>query len=372
MNIKNLDVLVIGAGPAGCSVAKFLAENGFKVEIIEKAIIGSKGRYKACGGAIAWELVEEIKLPEELISRPIESLELHHTDGDVFTKNGKGAVVWRSQFDKFLSDLALNAGTIIHENESPEKVIQLDNGNYQVITKKNNYTAKYLIAADGVTSKTLKLLNWPDFSKGSLVLTITHEMHSSKSTIEKLLGKDKVHLFFGIKDLIPLGYAWLFPKKDFITVGWGNCLEKIKNTRKEFQKFLQLQFVKKAITNAKTEIYKAHLIPVGLRTILSQNNVIAVGDSAGFVDPISGKGIPYAMIGGVIAYEVIKKVEDKNKTSQDLDKLYKKRLNSKFLLILQEKRKLREKIFESDENLKKYLALWEKYRSSEIILKKLF
>lgn len=372
MNAQNLDVIVVGAGPGGSSTAKTLADNGFNVIIIEKEIIGKEGRYKACGGAMAWELVEEVKLSDEIVSRPIESLELHHIDGETYSKKGKGAVVWRSKFDKYLSDMAIESGAILKEGESLNGITLLNNGNYQIKTNKGIYEAKYIIAADGVTSKTLSLLNWPKFSKNSLVLTITYEMRSTVSDIEKILGKDKVHLYFGIKDLIPLGYAWLFPKKEHITVGWGNSLEKIKNSRMEFKTFLNLEIVKTAIKNAKTEIYKAHMIPVDCRPLLSRNNVLAVGDSAGFVDPISGKGIPYAMMGGLIAAEVIKLTENRKKTSKELDKLYEKRLNSKFLLMLKEKRKMRDRIFKSDENLKKFLALWEKYRSSEILLKKLF
>jgi len=33
----NCDVLVIGGGPAGCTVAPLLAENGHKVVVLEKA-----------------------------------------------------------------------------------------------------------------------------------------------------------------------------------------------------------------------------------------------------------------------------------------------------------------------------------------------
>ena len=46
--------------------------------------------------------------------------------------------------------------------------------------------------------------------------------------IEKNLGPETVHLFFGL-NLIQIGYAWLFPKTETITVGWGNQINLIKN-----------------------------------------------------------------------------------------------------------------------------------------------
>ncbi|MHA1822209.1 MAG: hypothetical protein ACTSVC_17170, partial [Promethearchaeota archaeon] len=188
--------------------------------------------------------------------------------------------------------------------------------------------------------------------------------------IEKVLGNDSIHLFFGIKDFIPLGYAWLFPKKDIITLGWGNAVTKTENYKKMFGKFLNLELVKKAVENNKEIIYMGHLIPVGLRPSLYANNVFAVGDAGGFVDPISGKGIPYAMLSGKIAIETIKYCIDKDKLGK-MEKIYMRKLDKEFLVILKLKKKMRAKIFLNDENLKKFLNLWQKHRSSEILAKKL-
>jgi len=83
------DVIVVGAGPGGSFAAKAGAENGYKTLLIDKELISEKGRYKACGGAIAWELVEEVDYPEDKIARVIESLELHHVEGEDYSKKGK-------------------------------------------------------------------------------------------------------------------------------------------------------------------------------------------------------------------------------------------------------------------------------------------
>ena len=83
------DVIIIGAGPGGSFAAKAAAEKGYKTLLIDKEQISKEGRYKACGGAMAWELVEEIDYPEDKIARVIESLELHHVDGEDFSKKGK-------------------------------------------------------------------------------------------------------------------------------------------------------------------------------------------------------------------------------------------------------------------------------------------
>ena len=363
------DIIVIGAGPGGSISAKTAVENGFTTCLIEKESITENGRYKACGGAIAWELVEEIDYPEEKISRVIEYLELHHIDGDSYSKAGKGAVVWRSEFDKFLTDLAISSGVVFKEKE---KIIHLEKeGNlYHLTTTRNHYKAKYVIAADGVTSPTLKSLEWPFFESKDLILTITQEMNTTKDQIKQVLGDDRVHLFFGIENFIPVGYAWLFPKAQAITVGWGNQINLIRNSREEFNKFKTLPFVKKALENSNLGIFKPHLIPVGIRSKLYEDNVFAIGDAGGIVDPISGKGIPYAMMSGQIAIDAIVYCENKDKPEK-LGTQYEKGLDRKFLRILRAKRIARDKIFQNDTSLKNFLMLWEKYRSSEIVMKKL-
>jgi len=367
--MKNFDIIIIGAGPGGSFAAKTAAENGYSSCILEKEALSDNGRYKACGGAIAWELVEEIDYPEDKIGRVIESLELHHVDGETYSKKGKGGVVWRSTFDKFLTDMAVDSGAVLKEKE-PMINVEKKNGSFEVTSDKDKYTAKYVIAADGVNSPTLKLLNWPFFASEDIILTITEERKTSISSIDKHLGSDSVHLFFGIKNLITVGYAWLFPKEDKIQVGWGNQINLVKNSREEFKKFTALPFVKQALNNSTLDIRKPHLIPVGVRPKLYEDNVFAVGDAGGIVDPISGKGIPYAMMSGQIAIESIKTCEKRDK----LDKLgatYEKSLDRNFLRVLKAKRITRDKIFQSDENLKKFLKLWESYRSSQIVMGKL-
>jgi geranylgeranyl reductase family protein len=367
--MNEYDIIVVGAGPGGSIAAKTAAENGYNTCLLEKENVSTNGRYKACGGAIAWELVEEIDYPEEKISRIIESLELHHTDGEDFSKKGKGAVIWRNVFDKFLTDMAIDSGAKLKEQEPLISVKKLDN-HYQVTTNNDSYLTKYLIAADGVTSSTLKILKWPYFSSKDLILTITQEMKTTKREIRQHLGDDTVHLFFGIKDLIAVGYAWLFPKAEDITVGWGNQINLIKNSREEFKKFTSLPFVTKSLINSEMKVFQPHLIPVGLRPQLYNDNVFAVGDAGGIVDPISGKGIPYAMMSGKFAIDTINTCEKKDR----LDKLgitYEKTLDRNFLKVLKLKREFRNRIFQNDESLKKFLSLWENHRSSEIVVRKL-
>ena len=365
----NYDIIVVGAGPGGSIAAKIAADKGYSVCLLEKEDLSNCGRYKACGGAMAWELIEKIKFPEDKIDRVVEKLILHHIDGEIYSKQGKGAVIWRNKFDKFLTDMATTSGAELKQNEELIDIKKVKS-DYKISASKSNYSAKYVIAADGVNSPTLRKLKWKKFNKEDLILTITQEMELDKKSIDERLGNDEIHLFFGIKDFIPMGYAWLFPKKDAITVGWGNQIGKIKHSKREFTKFLNIPLVKQSIKNAKLIRYTPHLIPMGVRSILYNDNVFAVGDAGGLVDPISGKGIPYAMMSAEIAIQTIKYCEKKGK-EEKMGEMYNKKLDRSFLSILKQKREFRNKIFQNDEKLKSFLELWQTHRSSEIILKNL-
>ncbi len=362
--MNHFDVIIIGAGPAGASAAGTAARAGLKTLILEKAKLQPRGRYKACGGAMGWELVERTQYTVQPMDRIIEEFVLHHFSGKIYHKRGKGAVVWRSSFDFHLIHIAQKFGAVLHECEPLQGIDRNPSGEYICHTPRASYQAKYIIAADGVTSPTLQFLGWPRFSPDNLVLTITQEHQSTTEEIAELLGSEHIHLFFG-KSHIDTGYAWLFPKQEIITVGWGNRLSCIRNTAQEFQKFLDEAFVRTCLQNTRLLRKTAHLIPVGIRDQIYHENVFAVGDAGGFVDPISGKGIPYAILSGKYA------VESFLSSSRQFGEKYQELLDSHFLSILQNKVSLRERIFESDKNLHKFLDLWQTHRTSAILSKNL-
>jgi geranylgeranyl reductase family protein len=359
------DIVIIGAGPGGASAAIQAAQNGFSTCLFEKESLGLTGRYKACGGAVDWKLLQKLDYPEEKVERIVDSLALHHVDGETYSKTGEGGVVWRSTFDKYFTNIAVENGSQLKENE-PIVAIEKEGMSYTISTKRGKYQAKYVLAADGVSSPTLRMLKWPHFAREDLILTITQEMRTPKRYMEEILGDSALHLFFSIRRLSHLGYAWLFPKNQVVTVGWGNQLIIVKHAREEFNSFLDLPLVKEVLKNSTSNLFKAHLIPVGLRPLLFKENVFAVGDAGGLVDPISGKGIPYAMSSGQIAIDTLKACENKN-LPEKLGLYYERMLEKNFLQVLKEKRLARDRIYQNETTLKRFLALWEKYRSSEIV-----
>ena len=353
-------IIIVGAGPAGSICAEVLARNGFQVTILEKEKLP---RYKACGGAIPQEMIDEFKIPSEIIQRHFNSLILHHIAKDiVIERKGEGAILWRSDLDAFLTQRACNSGAQLQDKTTVINIIKQET-EFQVKTDKGTFKCDWLVAADGVNSTVLRACGWRKFFRNELALTITHEIELSKQIIEERLGSDYLHIYFG-KEFFGTGYGWLFPKKDIISVGWGCRLTEIRNSNQQFQEFTEL--IADQIKNGKLKRKAAHLVPVGVRPLYN-NRIIATGDAAGFVDPLSGKGIIYAAWSGLIAGQVLKKVTDKN----NLDKfkeLYEKKLRQAFLTALIAKRDIQPEVYGSDENILRFMKLWQNNRSTKIAL----
>ena len=362
--MKTWDVAIIGAGPGGTAAAKSLAKKGFQTILFEKDKLP---RYKVCGGAIPQEFVDEIKLPDEIIDRKFDFLTLHHSNGIIIERKGKGACLWRSKLDNHMTQLALEDGAILKDGYKIFNASYDENGKvYKLRTKDEEFFSKILIIADGVPSFFAEKFNLPKFPPNHIAQTITHEIEfESKKIVDERFG-DKMHLWFG-KDIVEIGYGWIFPKSKAVSVGWGCQIDVLKNIKEKFQNFLNV--VKDLIKDGKTIKKAAHMVPVGIRKkFVNEKGLIAIGDAAGFVDPLSGKGIAYAALSGFILGTIIKRALESNEL-HTIPHKFEKKLNREFLSSLKEKGNIKEDVYKNDENIMKFLELWKDHRSTEIASK---
>ncbi len=104
---QEFDVIVIGAGPAGSTAAKFAAENGAKVLILERD--REPGIPVRCAEGVSVKGIEPfIKINPNWVATEIDIARLHAPDGNTATmyNNGKGLVLHRRIFDAAFFDLA--------------------------------------------------------------------------------------------------------------------------------------------------------------------------------------------------------------------------------------------------------------------------
>ena len=117
------DVVIVGGGPAGSSLAGFLRHRGLDVVLLDAA---NFPRDKVCGEAVsppAWPLLEElgaVARVEALRPSPLRGMRLTSPDGTVFEgsyprKNRPGFAVRRVDLDTVLLERARTLGAEVHE-----------------------------------------------------------------------------------------------------------------------------------------------------------------------------------------------------------------------------------------------------------------
>lgn len=109
------DAVVIGAGPAGCTAAKILADRGAAVVLTERHKLP---RYKSCSGMLIRKTLDLTgkyfgeQVPASVCCTPTENKGMIFTDdnGKEYRFEQEGLNVWRSGFDNWLAEKAAESG----------------------------------------------------------------------------------------------------------------------------------------------------------------------------------------------------------------------------------------------------------------------
>lgn len=330
------DVVVTGAGPAGSTAAKYLAEHKQKVLLVEKE---SFPRDKPCAGGLCRHITEfsylhkffhqknpyikSICSSSETIYPPGIKAYTFHSDELLFFN------VERAEFDTYLVNLATKAGADLKEKTKAIQVLPSKNHIAIKLSSDETVNAKTLIAADGpnglIGKQIRTMLNYEQSWKKNLSLSMVESLSVNPRFIEKTYGSDKkAILYFKWKKLT--GYAWVFPKYDTINIGYAGLFSEMKkiDVKSTFIELLDFLKQKKYIPeDVISKNLRGGFIPWnGPLKKTYYNNMILAGDAAGFVSPISGEGIYYAMDSGRIAAETITKSLKNDKTSPRYFKRY--------------------------------------------------
>ena len=240
----NYDVIVVGAGPAGSMAARFAAEQGVSVLMLEKD--RDVGYPVRCGEAISKKGVEEfITLDEKWISSRITKFSLNSPDGTeaVIEFNDAGFVLERRIFDYELAKTAANAGALILTRSYVNGL--LFDGNkvagvkYEYRGEQKEIKGKIIIGADGVESRIGRwagLETFTDFRNMECCVQLTVSNIS--------LNPDTLYFYFG-KDVAPGGYFWVFPKAGAcanIGLGIGGMEGKKKSALSYLNNFMEMHY----------------------------------------------------------------------------------------------------------------------------------
>ncbi|MBN2095016.1 MAG: NAD(P)/FAD-dependent oxidoreductase [Candidatus Aenigmarchaeota archaeon] len=312
------DVIVVGGGPGGATVAKEIAKNGFSVALYEKR--QEIGAPKRCAEGVALIDLKNLGLevPQNCIRQGINGSVAYAPNGNsiemAFDEIG-GYILERKVFDKWLCEEAARAGAKIQAKTDITEVIK-ENG--KVCGVKGTFMGepfeercKVLVAADGIESRVSRM--------AGLDTTCSPLLTDSGVQFEmagiKISDPNKLHLFFGTK-VAPRGYVWIFPKgKDVANVGIGIIGRSDVPAIDYLKRFIEQN---EGLKNGSILEVNAGGIPVGgLLKKMNLDNFLVVGDAAHQVSPIHGGGIVEAQYAGRIAGEVIIEALKKNDTSEE-------------------------------------------------------
>ncbi len=285
------DVLIVGGGPAGASAAFTLQQAGRRVLVLEKDKLP---RYKTCGGAVSRHVLLQFPFSFEPVIRTGVTA-ISYGFGDRFTTipldDPSLVMVMREEFDDYFLK---QTGAEVCAGMRAVAVEELG-GRVQVTTANGEkLEAEHLIAADGANSTVARALGLR--KRRVLAGAIEIEALVPPSVLQKFACAPV--LIFGE---LELGYLWIFPKGDHLSVGIGALDPK----RGELQAALERVMGHYGIPIAGQPRH-GHPLPIyrhGGR--LNTQCTLLVGDAAGLVDPFTGEGIRFAIQSGRMAAESI-------------------------------------------------------------------
>ncbi len=307
---QNYEVAIIGGGPAGCSSALHAAKGGLSTILFEKE---KYPREKPCGGALSSRNRPLLgKRALAAINSDIENAVIFGPSYRYFSSQQvEGQFVLRETFDQAMAEDAKDAGVDVLENCRVISIARGTNGDYEITTGKGIFTANYLVLAGGMktTGFTSQLGFERAFEDDYLAVTVVSETALDTGCLEHPMFKKKtLGIFLGA---VPNGYGWCFVKDGFINIGIGvtaKLLKKAKTTPQATYQDFVADLRKKDILPQELKLARAKGFPLPFKRTarrLVSGKALLGGDVAGFVSPLSGEGLYYAIKGGQLAAEAI-------------------------------------------------------------------
>lgn len=311
------DVIVVGAGTAGCMAAKTAAEAGLSVCLIDYKDASSIGD-KVCGDAIGRHHFDNLGLAYprgDELERTIVGIEVYSPDMEtVFKLTGEGLygfIVNRHVFGQRLLKEAMDAGATLFDSTQVLEPI-VEGGFVRGVVARDRRTGErkrilgiVTVDASGCSAIIRKNLP-PEMGIETTVdkrdeVICYREIRALENEIE---SPEYCKIYLDL-NIAPGGYYWIFPKRgNRVNVGLGvAAVEDFPNPREQLYRFV----LSRQLFKNSTLIHGGGGIVPTRRPLdsLVGNGVVIIGDAACNVNPIHGGGIGPSMMAGKISGEVI-------------------------------------------------------------------
>lgn len=312
--MRSVDVVVVGAGPAGAAAAITAAGAGLDTLVIDKATFP---RDKICGDGLTAAALRHL---EHLGVRPDMVDSWFHTETcwirspngtttrfDLPSGDGQFlAIASRRDLDAAIVDRARAAGAKVEEGHALLGATEDAGGVTLDVEGLGTVRARWAIGADGMWSPLRKKL-------GPVVEGYRGEWHAFRQYVSGVDGIAATDMYVSFEaDLVP-GYFWSFPLPDGrANIGFGiergGPTYSIQDMKQLWPDLLARPHIKELLGPGlvEDEPHRAWPIPARVDSMPpTSGRALYVGDAVGACDVMSGEGIAQALITGVRAAEAI-------------------------------------------------------------------
>jgi geranylgeranyl reductase family protein len=286
------DVAIVGAGPAGSTAARLLAEGGARVALIDKAALP---RYKTCGGGVLGRAYRRLPdIAHCAVEREFRTIALNFLDGgptlSATRKEPLVHMTMRPELDHRLALAARDAGAELVES-CPIRCITEHADGVTLESDTHHFHARFVIGADGIHSVVAKAGGWSDLPH--LAPALEWEVTVAPEDFARIQGDARFDF-----DVIESGYAWVFPKHDHLSIGILSVTPRYRDLQKRLEEYMS----RLALGDIVKIDRHGWLIPFApRREPLARGRILLVGDAAGLVDPITAEGISNSLLSGQLA-----------------------------------------------------------------------
>jgi flavin-dependent dehydrogenase len=297
---KDADVLVIGGGPAGSAAAVTLARAGARVRVIDRAVFP---RHKLCGDTLnpgALSILDRLGIGDDVraCALPITGMTVTGPGAEVsadYPDGLRGMSVTRRCLDQLLLNAAADAGASVETGVGiSEPVIDNDRVvGVRLATRGGDVLrAPIVIAADGRGSRLAGRVNLSSYASTPR----RWAFGAYFANVTRMSARGEMHIRRG-------AYIGVAP----LPGGLTNVSVVLDNGKTDQQTIVRRALSADAVLRDRFAA-ATQLSPVTVLGPLAVNaraagcpGLLLAGDAAGFVDPMTGDGLRFALRGGELA-----------------------------------------------------------------------
>jgi flavin-dependent dehydrogenase len=307
--IREVDIAIVGGGPAGLSTALHLQK--VSPRIAARTVVLERETYpreKICAGAIGGRGLRKLAALDLSIDVPMVPLDVVAVkmDGRVMSvrEPGLGVVVRRVEFDHALALATAARGVEVRDGCEVERIDVSDDGVRIATATGDEYRARVVVGADGVAGVVRRQTGFP---RGALRAQVVE-----CDTPHVAADHPRDTVFFDFDDRSLVGYGWDFPtvvngqplvcRGVYAIKQWAGRPATEENVRTTIDGYLARRGLAARDADGKPAYRMKQFAEQGFEpgAPIAKPRVLLVGEAAG-IDIATGEGIAQAIEFGSVA-----------------------------------------------------------------------